>query len=225
MTLLVSAGFLGLHALATPGVLLDSPNTDFTDATPIGLVLAAAFAASSAANRTRRAAMSRPAQRALRAIVLLVLLAWAVASLAKAPFLDRPPTGEMPPALRWLAPIAIGLYAYGAVKYLRLYRERRRALPLAVAVAFVPLAEAMVAIVFARTWHPTWWEWHVLMAAAFGAIFMAARAEYRREGSVAEAFSGLYEERTLALVDRQSSDALNAFTRAMRGNEPLGRVR
>jgi class 3 adenylate cyclase len=161
----------------------------------------------------------------LRAVVLLVLLAWAVASLVEVPSLDRPSTGELPPALRWLAPVAIGMYAYGAAKYLVLYRERRRGLPLAVAVAFILLAEAMVAIVFARTWHATWWEWHVLMAAAFGTIFMAARAEYRREGSVAEAFSGLYEERTLALVDRQSSDALNELTRAMRGNEPLGPVR
>lgn len=225
MALLVSAGFLGLHALATPGVLLDRPNTGFTTATPIGLLLAAALAASSAADRTQRASMSRPAQRAFRAVVLLALVAWAVASLARAPFLDRPPTGEVAPAFRWLAPIAIGLYAYGAVKYLLLYRERRRALPLAVAIAFVLLAEAMVALVFARAWHATWWEWHVLMAAAFTAIFVAARAEYRREGSVVEAFSGLYAERTLALVDQQSSDALIEFTRAMRDDEPLGSVR
>jgi class 3 adenylate cyclase len=63
------------------------------------------------------------------------------------------------------------------------------------------------------------------MAAAFGAIFLAARAEYRREGSVAGAFSGLYEERTLALIDRRSSEAVNEFTRAMRRSGPLGPVR
>ena len=43
----LSAGFLGLHALATPGVLLDSPNAGFSIATPVGLVLAAFFAAAS----------------------------------------------------------------------------------------------------------------------------------------------------------------------------------
>lgn len=225
MTLLVSAGFLGLHALATPGVLLARPSTGFTTATPIGLVVAAVFAASSAADRMRRVTMSQRAHRMLRTIVLVVLLVWAVASLANAPFLDRPLAGEMPPTLRWFTPIAVGLYVYGAVQYVQLYRQRRRALPLAVAIAFVLLAEAMVAIMFARAWHATWWEWHVLMAAAFGAIFLAARAEYRRAGSVAEAFSGLYEERTLALVDRQSSEALNEFTKAMRRDEPLGPVR
>ena len=42
-----SAGFLGLHALATPGVLLEQPNAGFVIATPVGLVLAALFAAAS----------------------------------------------------------------------------------------------------------------------------------------------------------------------------------
>src|SRR5215218_9072807 len=44
---LASAGFLGLHALATPGVLLGK-NAGFELATPVGLVIASAFAAVSA---------------------------------------------------------------------------------------------------------------------------------------------------------------------------------
>src|SRR5215218_3165513 len=44
---LSSAGFLGLHALATPGVLLGK-NAGFELATPVGLVVASAFAALSA---------------------------------------------------------------------------------------------------------------------------------------------------------------------------------
>src|SRR5829696_148797 len=44
---LSSAGFLGLHALATPGVLLGK-NAGFELATPVGLVLSSAFAAISA---------------------------------------------------------------------------------------------------------------------------------------------------------------------------------
>ena len=36
----VSAGFLGLHALATPGVALSGKNAGFVLATPVGLVLA-----------------------------------------------------------------------------------------------------------------------------------------------------------------------------------------
>src|SRR5437762_10370426 len=44
---LASAGFLGLHALATPGVLLPGSNVGFVIATPVGLFLASIFAAAS----------------------------------------------------------------------------------------------------------------------------------------------------------------------------------
>jgi adenylate cyclase len=47
LAFLASSGFLGLHALATPGVLLDGKNTGFVIATPIGLFLAAILAATS----------------------------------------------------------------------------------------------------------------------------------------------------------------------------------
>ena len=39
LAFLSAAGFLGLHALATPKVLLDTPNAGFTLATPIGVAL------------------------------------------------------------------------------------------------------------------------------------------------------------------------------------------
>ena len=47
LAFLASAGFLGLHALATPGVLLAAPNIGFALATPVGLIIAAIFAAAS----------------------------------------------------------------------------------------------------------------------------------------------------------------------------------
>ncbi|MDQ3147615.1 MAG: adenylate/guanylate cyclase domain-containing protein, partial [Actinomycetota bacterium] len=47
LAFLTGAGFLLLHALATPGVILDAPNRGFVLATPVGLLLAAGFAAAS----------------------------------------------------------------------------------------------------------------------------------------------------------------------------------
>src|SRR3954452_22513260 len=44
LTFLSSAGFLGLHALATPGVLLDLSNLGFQLATPVGIALGSVFA-------------------------------------------------------------------------------------------------------------------------------------------------------------------------------------
>jgi len=40
LSFMAAAGFLGLHALATPGVLLAASNAGFVVATPVGLLLA-----------------------------------------------------------------------------------------------------------------------------------------------------------------------------------------
>ena len=64
---------------------------------------------------------------------------------------------------------------------------------LAVAFAFGLLAEAMVVIVWARNWQISWWEWHVLMLAAFIVIAAIARSEWHEER-----FSAIYLDRTLS---------------------------
>ena len=90
--------------------------------------------------------------------------------------LDRPLEEEAPLRSALLAPFGIALYAFASCRYLRLFRARQRMLPLSVAVAFLLLAEALIAVAFARSWHASWWEWHVLMAIAFAiAIPFAAQ--------------------------------------------------
>ncbi len=222
LAMLSSAGFLALHALATPGVLIAKPNEGFVIATPVGLVVAAFFAAASALPREGGSRGLSPAtQRWLRSALLIAIACWAVASFAQVEPLSRTPGDEAPVILRLLSPLAIVLYGFAAVRYLQLYERRRRTLPLAIAVAFVLLAEAMVAIAFGRSWHASWWEWHLLMALAFGTILLAARAEYRRERSVTGAFGGVYLERTLDRIDHRDSDALRSLTGAIRDEVPL----
>jgi adenylate cyclase len=215
LVLLASAGFLALHALATPSVVLSGPNGGFALATPVGLLLASGFAALSAIeiDERREAALRRWASP-MRVGLLLVLLAWAVASLAGVRPLDRVLEAERAPWLLALVPFGVAAYAFAAWRYLGIYRARRRPLPLAVATAFVLLAEALVAIALSRAWHLSWWEWHVLMAIAFAAIVLAARHEYRQERSLPAAFGGLYLERTLERLDARQSEALGELARA-----------
>ena len=78
----------------------------------------------------------------------------------------------------------------------------------------VLLAEAMVAVALSRNWRLSWWEWHVLMLAAFVAIALGARNEYRRSGTLAGAFGGLYLEATLARLDRWHAGAIAAVAAA-----------
>lgn len=225
LALLASAGFLGLHALATPGVLLAKPNQGFVIATPIGLILASIFAAASTIPREEgRGRLGPRVQRWLRLALAVAIIAWAIASFAGADALSRAPGEEAPTTLRLLAALAIALYAFAAIRYVELYLRRGGALPLAVTVAFVLLAEAMAAVVFAKTWHATWWEWHVLMAIAFGTILVTAQRSYRQKHSVTATFGGLYLERTLERIDRRHSEVLGELTAAIRHDEPLAPI-
>ena len=215
MVLLTSAGFLALHALATPGVVLSGPNGGFVLATPIGLLLASGFAALSSIEMDDRTLISLHRwQGPMRIGLVVVLLAWAAASLAGVPPLDRVIDSERAPWLLALLPFGVAAYSFAAWRYLGIYRERRRPLPLAVTVAFVFLAEALITMAFGRAWQASWWEWHLLMAVAFATIVLAARHEYRRGRSSSGTFGGIYLARTLERLDSRQSAAMAELVRA-----------
>jgi adenylate cyclase len=221
-----SAGFLGLHALATPGVLLEGSNTGFVIATPVGLFIASGFAAASvtALVGPRAAAVLRRRALMLGGLVSLMIV-WGFISLADLPPLQGPPPGtEAIGPLSALAAVGVGLYAFAAWRTLGFYRQRGGIVVLAIGVALVFLGEAMVAIVLSRNWRISWWEWHVLMLVAFAAIALGARAEYRRSGSLTDTFGGLYLEATLARVDRRQARAIAAVAAAGERGEPTDRV-
>ena len=191
---LASAGFLGLHALATPGVLLGK-NAGFELATPVGLVIASAFAAVSAVEFGPLASgkILRLAPATLVGLAF-VLGAWGLISLASLPPLDAPlATEELNGWQLALAGVGIGLYSLAAFGYLRLFRRRHARFVIAVTVAFALLAEAMIVIAWARSWHASWWEWHLLMLGSFLLIAETARTEWHEER-----FSALYLDQTLA---------------------------
>jgi adenylate cyclase len=217
LTFLSCAGFLALHAVATPGVLLSGKNTGFVLATPVGLAVGGVFAAASGLDLgpERNLAVMRH-ERLLRASLGALLVAWAVISITSTPPLDRPlPPGEADGWLRSAALIGVPLYAFAAWRYLQLLRRRQIFLLAAVTAAFALLAEALIAVAFARNWHATWWEWHVLMAIAFILVTVAARQEYRREDSAEGAFAGMYLEHTFARVHDDYGRALAALADEM----------
>jgi adenylate cyclase len=214
LAFLASAGFLALHALATPGVLLEGKNTGFVVATPVGLLLGGCFAALSGLDFSARRSQAIIRRELTFRLALLILLAvWATWSLLSLNPLDDPlPPADAEGPLIAFALAGVPLYAFAAWRYVRLYRRRPGLLLLAIAVAWVLLAEALLAVAFARNWHATWWEWHVLMALAFLLVAVAVRREYRRGGSVTEALGNLYLEHTVARVDEDYARALAALS-------------
>jgi adenylate cyclase len=196
LAFVVSAGFLGLHALATPGVIVDGKNAGFVLAPPLGLIAAGAFAAASAVEYRLETSLAivRNANMLL-AVILAVVAAWAAVSIAGWAPLRAPVTpGEIDEPLGAMAAVGVVLYGAAAAAYFRVYRRRRSGLALTVAFAFALLAEALVVVVVSlpTSWQLSWWEWHALMLLGFAAIAVAASREWYEER-----FSGLYLEETL----------------------------
>jgi class 3 adenylate cyclase len=183
LTFLAAAGFLGLHALATPGVLLQSANPGFVVATPVGIALGSVFAAMSSVDLSgARAVRAVALGRRLRTVLLVVMAAWAVASLAKLPPLHEQSMPERASGvLAAVAVPAVVLYGVSAVRYLQFWRRRPSLMLLSMLSAFLLLAEAMIAVVYARSWALSWWEWHLLLLAAFGLVAVGARIQWHEE--------------------------------------------
>jgi class 3 adenylate cyclase len=221
LAFLVSAGFLGLHALATPGVLLPEPNTGFFVATPVGLALASVAAAVSTrplAGPRGRWILRRRGM--LRSLVLALLAGWATVSLLRLPPLDGPPPEDAGTVVAVMAIGTVALYGWAAWRYATIAGRRGSRFALVIAASLVLLAEAMLAVAFSRSWHVSWWEWHLLMTAAFVLIALGARSEYRRTGSLLATFEPIYQHATLQQIDRWHSRAIADLVEAEARGEP-----
>ncbi len=195
LAFLSAAAFLALHALATPKVLLEGTNPGFNLATPVGIGLGSLFAAASTADLDgERAVDAMRRARRLRVALLVVIAAWAVISLLRLPPLDQGAGPERTSGP--MVVLAVGatlLYAWSAVAYVRLWRRRGGLMLLAMAAAFVLLGEAMVAISLSTNWHLSWWEWHLLLLAAFVLVAWGAQRQWHEER-----FASLYLEQTVS---------------------------
>jgi class 3 adenylate cyclase len=196
LAFVISAGFLGLHALATPGVVVEGKNAGFVLATPVGLIAAGAFAAASAVEyRLEGSLWIVRHGRLLLALVLALIAAWAAVSVADLPPLHKAVTPQqVDTPLGAVAAVGVVFYAFAAWAYFRVYLRRRSALAFAVAFAFALLAEALVVVVVSLPtgWQLSWWEWHALMTVGFVSIGIAASREWYEER-----FSALYLDETL----------------------------
>ena len=217
LVFLSSAGFLLLHALATPGVLLEGGNAGFAIATPVGLLLAAGFAAVAGIELTpARAAGVLRRQALLRGGLAALMVAWAAVSLLGLPPLDVAPAEEATRLeLELMAGAGVLLYAFAAARFWRLHRRRPSVMLVAVITAFALLAEAMVAVSVAHNWHASWWEWHLLMAVAFVFVAYSAQVQYAREGSWSTLFHGIYLQETIGQLRREHTAALEALVTAI----------
>src|SRR4029453_18923081 len=123
LAFLSSAGFLALHALATPGVVLGKSNTGFTIATPVGVAIGSLFAVLSTRDLSGDSAVrSVRVGKRLRLALVGLMVVWGVWSVAGLPPLDRPPQFVEGWPLALAVP-AVLLYGWSAVRYIQLWRK------------------------------------------------------------------------------------------------------
>ncbi|MFC9994633.1 adenylate/guanylate cyclase domain-containing protein [Nocardia sp. NPDC127526] len=228
----LNSGFLGLHALATPGIIVDTANVGFTVAVPVGMILGSVAALASVVDYG-------PSGRAhgftevLAVLPLTLMGVWALLSLTRVPPFDIvPDPSEAQGPLVAAAFVGGAGYLIAAGAYAVQYLRNRSTVLLSVLTAFVLLAEAMFAVGFGRSWRVSWWEWHVLLGVAFALIAVSVHRNFRREGSVRGLFDSVTQRSTVAAIQRDYARALEEMVAALdqrasggvSAAEPLGAV-
>lgn len=228
----LNSGFLGLHALATPGVILSTPNVGFTVAVPVGMVLGGLAALASVPEYGPTARAHRFTE-VFAALPITIMAGWALLSLTRVPPFDTvPDPSEAQGPLVALAFVGAACYLIAAGAYAYRWLRTRGSLLLSVLTAFVLLAEALFAVGFGRSWRVSWWEWHVLLGIAFLLIAVSAHRNFRREGSARGLFDSITQRSTLTAIQRDYARALEEMVRALdarasggvAAGEPLGAV-
>jgi class 3 adenylate cyclase len=186
LAFMATGGFMGLHAIGTPGVLFSADHSGFKVAIPVGLLVSAGFALASAFvdQRPSFAPLVIRYRSALRFGVLAAMGLWLVWTLADLPPLGGPDSEAARGSLLTVfAIVGTLVYAVSALRYWGIFRTRPNLLPAAVIACFVLLSEALigVAVTGERKWHASWWEWHGLIVTAYLVIGFAARREWRDE--------------------------------------------
>jgi class 3 adenylate cyclase len=186
LAFMATGGFLGLHALGTPGILFSEELAGFQVAIPVGLLVSAVFATASAFVDLRPwlAPLVIRRRTLLRGAVLLAMSVWFVWTVATLPPLRGPGSEAATDSLLIVMAICgTTLYAVGAARYWSIYRHRWNVLPAAIIACLLLLSEAEIGVAFTgeRKWHASWWEWHGLIVTAYVIIGLAARREWRDE--------------------------------------------
>jgi hypothetical protein len=222
LAFLSSSGFLLMHALATPEVILPAgAAAGFEFGVPVGLALSGVFAAvSSLALTPRTADLVLRRGRLIQLGLLAVLVGWAAAVLLQVPPLSAHPTEyQSALVLRPLAVAGVAAFTVAVVRYYREYRQRGSIVLLSVLTAFLLLTEALIAIPLGHVWHLSWWLWHVLMLFGFGYVAYSAHIQYRHEGSAAGLFDGIGTQQTIARLRGEYGAALEALVGSMQRRE------
>jgi class 3 adenylate cyclase len=183
---LATAGFMGIQAAGTQGMLHEGSLPGFTVSIAVGLLVAAPFvlAAAFIDRSPRLCAVVVRTRRWLVAGVGVTLVVWAVWSVANWPPVDvLVGEGFGGDALQAAAAVGAVAYVLSAARLWSLYRSNHPLIVVSVIACLVLLAEALLGVAVAadRVWQPSWWAWHALVLIGYLLVFAAAQREWRED--------------------------------------------
>ncbi|MFC5381465.1 adenylate/guanylate cyclase domain-containing protein [Aquipuribacter nitratireducens] len=186
----VIGGFMALHALGTPGVLI-AGRPGLTVAISVGVAVASIWALAAAWVDSRPSwpgLVVRYRSWLLWGVVVSLgaWLVWSVVGLWPVASAGSEGPGDV---LTWFYALSAACYLVAAARLGWRHREHLGLLVTSVVGCFVLLAESLVGVALAgeRTWHGAWWLWHAMIVCAFALVIVAAQRQWREER-----FRGLY---------------------------------
>ncbi len=247
------AGFFLAHALTTPGIIVPYPNPWVGFSASFSLAIGGVCLALSTWEWPQRIATRIIARQGyIFAVVVSALLLYntlaivtslippIAASRTPAPGAALPHLTHLPgaipsatggllgllgnPLLAKLCAVgAIGLYCAAIWRHARRYRLAPSALVAGLLVASIFLIQAQIIQVTTIAWHTSWWEYHVLILAAFFAAAIALTREYARSGSLTGVVEGLLLRDTLQQLEHGYTEVIVALVAAVEAKDPYTR--
>ncbi|MEX2425443.1 MAG: HD domain-containing phosphohydrolase, partial [Thermomicrobiaceae bacterium] len=122
-----------------------------------------------------------------------------------------------------LIAVTTGMLVYVIGHYVWIYRSWKSPLATGILISAILLAQSQVSITFAPTWHLSWWLYHALLLAGFGAALVTLYIEYSRSGTVQGVVGGLLLRDSMAQLQRGYTDVIVALIEAVEAKDPYTR--
>jgi HD-GYP domain-containing protein (c-di-GMP phosphodiesterase class II) len=111
------------------------------------------------------------------------------------------------------------LLALVVYRYIGMYRLSRSALVAGFLASSILVMQSQISMVTAPLWHASWWEYHMLLFAAFLAAFTGMAIEYARDGSLHGVVEGLLLRDAISQLQRGYTEVIVALVRAVEAKD------
>ena len=128
------------------------------------------------------------------------------------------------PLISWsLGGLTLALLGLGILRFLRIQRQTPTPLAAGFLASSILLTQSQLVMLLGDTWHASWWEYHLLMLAAFAAAVAGLAREYAASGSLAGIVGSLFLRETITGLERGYTDVIVALVEAVEAKDPYTR--